>query len=84
MADEELSFGEKARTISMGKGKKVAVHTVRHEGVDHPRHGARYMEGEVAGIHLVHDDGRVDAIVGRHPDDADFHYWQTSVKKDDE
>lgn len=77
-------YADKVRSLQFKKGKTVKVHTVRHEGEpDRPSRRAD-RTGEIAGVHLVHEDGHQDAIVGGHPDDADYLYWLTNVKgKDD-
>lgn len=73
-------FGDKAKSINFGHGK-ARVKTVIHEG--EPTRAVRRIvnpdgsvaevtkpdkTGSIAGVHVEHFDGRVDAVVGGHPD----------------
>lgn len=74
-------FGEKAKSINFGPGK-ARLKTVIHEGEPGPRPVRRIINadgsvdqvtkpdktGSIAGVMLEGADGRVDAVVGGHPD----------------
>lgn len=70
---------EKVKSIGQVKsGPKV--HVAQNEGpLSRKQQAAGVQIGDVAGIHLVHDDGRIDAVVGGHPDDAD--YWEFKTRQ---
>jgi hypothetical protein len=73
---EAAALREKVKSIGTVKsGPKV--HVSHHQG-PLGRKQAPPLDN-VAGIHLVHDDGRIDAVVGGHPDDAE--YWEFKTRQ---